>query len=60
MALTKREYVEGQTIITAQNLNDIQDAILDLEDTTSALDPSSSTSYEIGVDNAGVYFKEKD
>ncbi len=28
MAFTKRDYVDGQTIITAQNLNDIQDEIL--------------------------------
>lgn len=31
MALTKRNYVSGKTVITAENLNDIQDAILDLE-----------------------------
>lgn len=28
MALTKRTYVDGETIITAQNLNDIQDEII--------------------------------
>lgn len=28
MALTKRVYVDGETIITAQNLNDIQDEII--------------------------------
>lgn len=28
MALTKRIYVDGETIITAQNLNDIQDEII--------------------------------
>jgi len=27
MGLTKRNYVDGQTIITAQNLNDIQDNV---------------------------------
>lgn len=27
MALTKRNYVDGETVITAQNLNDIQDNI---------------------------------
>lgn len=27
MALTKRTYVDGETVITAQNLNDIQDNI---------------------------------
>lgn len=31
MALTKINYVSGKTVITAENLNDIQDAILDLE-----------------------------
>ena len=28
MALVKRTYVDGETIITAQNLNDIQDEII--------------------------------
>lgn len=31
MALTKINYVSGKTVITAKNLNEIQDAILDLE-----------------------------
>lgn len=31
MALTKITYVSGKTVITAKNLNDIQDAVLDLE-----------------------------
>lgn len=31
MALSKRTYVNGQIIITAENLNDIQDAIITLE-----------------------------
>lgn len=31
MALTKRNYVSGETVITAENLNDIQDAIVALE-----------------------------
>lgn len=31
MALTKRNYVDGQTIITAANLNDIQDHIITVE-----------------------------
>ena len=29
MALTKRTYVDGETVITAENLNDIQDAIIE-------------------------------
>ena len=28
MALTKRTYVDGETVITAENLNDIQDEII--------------------------------
>lgn len=31
MALIKREYTDGETLITAKNLNDIQDAIIMLE-----------------------------
>lgn len=31
MALTKKNYVNGKTVITAENLNDIQDAVIDLE-----------------------------
>lgn len=31
MALTKRNYVSGETVITAANLNDIQDSIIALE-----------------------------
>lgn len=33
MALNKVIYVDGQTVITAENLNDIQDAIIALENT---------------------------
>ena len=32
MTLQKRNYVDGQTVITAKNLNDIQDAIIELEE----------------------------
>ena len=38
MALRKRNYTDEETLITAQNLNDIQDAILDLEDGLFAMD----------------------
>ena len=31
MALTKRNYVSGKTVITAENLNEIQDSIIALE-----------------------------
>lgn len=33
MALSKRTYVGGTTIITAENLNEIQDSIIALENT---------------------------
>lgn len=40
--MEKRHYIDGKTVITAKNMNDIQDAILGLEGTTgdvaSALD----------------------
>lgn len=42
MALVKREYVHEETPITAENLNDIQDAIIELEDGLFALDNDSS------------------
>lgn len=32
MALTKRNYVSGETVITAKNLNEIQDSIIALEE----------------------------
>lgn len=35
MSLNKRTYISKQTTITAQNLNDIQDAIIALEDSLS-------------------------
>ena len=31
MALNKRQYIDGQTIITAANLNEIQDCIIAIE-----------------------------
>lgn len=33
MSFVKRNYVDGETVITAANLNDIQDALIDLEST---------------------------
>lgn len=33
MALAKRNYVSGETVITAKNLNEIQDSIIALEGT---------------------------
>lgn len=35
MALEKVEYTDGTTVITAKNLNDIQDAIIELENKSS-------------------------
>lgn len=34
MALQKVDYVNGETVITAENMNDIQDAIIELENAT--------------------------
>lgn len=38
MALNKVTYVDDETVITAENLNDIQDAIIDLENAGSSSD----------------------
>lgn len=53
MALTKRNYVSGETVITAENLNEIQDAIIALEGTAG--DDSTHSVYYI--DLAGSYPK---
>ena len=42
MALRKRVYTDEETIITAENLNDIQDAILELEDGLFSIDNNKS------------------
>ena len=42
MALIKREYTDEETIITAKNLNDIQDAVLALEDGLFSVDNDKS------------------
>lgn len=57
MAFTKRNYVAHETIITAENLNDIQDELLRAGGT---IDPGSDEDYEIGVDENGIYFLEKE
>lgn len=44
MALTKRNYVSGETVITAKNLNEIQDSVIALE----SKDIQSAT-----IDNSG-------
>lgn len=42
MALRKRFYTDQETVITADNMNDIQDAILDLEDGLFSVDNDKS------------------
>lgn len=42
MALIKRHYTDEETLITAQNLNDIQDAVLELEAGLFAMDNEQS------------------
>ena len=44
MALIKREYTDKETLITAKNLNDIQDAIIALEDGLFVIDAEASGS----------------
>lgn len=51
MALTKKNYVNGKTVITAESLNEIQDAIIALED--AAGDDGTHPAYYI--DLAGNY-----
>lgn len=42
MGLKKRQYTDRETLITAENLNDIQNAILDLEDGLFSVDNDKS------------------
>lgn len=52
MALNKVEYVNGETVITAENLNDIQDAIIDLEQSGGiTVDAALSSTSENPVQN---------
>ena len=51
MVLAKRNYVSGETVITAENLNEIQDAIIALEGTAG--DDGTHPAYYI--DLAGDY-----
>lgn len=44
MALIKRNYIDEETLITAQNLNDIQDAVMALEDGLFTVDDDKSGS----------------
>ena len=47
MAFTKVHYKDGETIIVAKNLNDIQDAILKLEKDASDIDAALDAIIEI-------------
>ena len=47
MGLNKVTYVDGVTLITAQNLNDIQDAVIDLQGNIGA-EYDSTSSYSVG------------
>lgn len=42
MALIKKTYIDGETVITADNLNDMQDAIIALEDGLFTVDNQAS------------------
>jgi len=52
MALTKRTYTDGQTIITAANLNSIQDEIIN--NTVSNLTYTASSRVLAKRNNAGA------
>lgn len=51
MALTKVTYENHKTVITAQNLNDIQDAILELEKATGNVPGAGEATRTIAVIN---------
>ena len=46
MGLVKRTYVDGETVITADNLNAIQDAIIENEEAIDALGNLADLEYE--------------
>jgi hypothetical protein len=50
MALAKRNYVSGETVITAENLNEIQDAIIALEGTAG--DDGTHPAYYIDLEGS--------
>ena len=43
LALRKREYIDGETKITAENLNDIQDEIIANREAIDALQSQAET-----------------
>ena len=64
MGLRKREYTDQETLITAKNLNDIQDAVIALEDGLFTLDNNKSgevititDAYKRGFRSLSIYGK---
>ena len=64
MGLVKREYTDQETLITAENLNDIQDAVIALEDGLFTLDNNKSgevititDAYKRGFRSLSIYGK---
>lgn len=51
MALTKRLYKDHETVITAQNMNDIQDAIIELEQMAGIVPGEGETTKVVNVIN---------
>lgn len=49
MGLTKVTYVDKQTIISADNLNDIQDAIIALQNTSNGGSSGESSGSAVGI-----------
>ena len=64
MGLIKRVYTDEETLITAQNLNDIQDAVIELEDGLFSIDNDKSgevititDAYKRGFRSLNIYGK---
>lgn len=57
-SLTKRNYVPGTTVITSENLNEIQDVLIDIDDHL-AKDNKAGSSWAVNDEIAlgGVKFK---
>ena len=51
---TKRTYVDGETVITADNLNDMQDALLDLDEDKSVYMPHEITTGKCTITISGT------
>ena len=52
LALQKREYIDGETVITAKNMNDIQDEVIANREAIEALQSQAET--QTGIVNASV------